>query len=436
MPEVRPFRGVHYDPARVGDLTKVMTQPYDRIDAALQEEYYRRHPNSFIRIDRRKEEPGDATGMKKYAAAAAEFEGWRKEGILVQDPAPALYAYHQAYKAPDGTTRVRKGVSALVRLEEPGRGRIHAHEETHSGPKIDRRHLLDATRTHLSHVFLLYADAAGAVNRALDPFTTRPPDLEAADDYGERHKVWKVDDAAAIASARKTLEPMDAIIADGHHRYETAWGYAQDQRRAGGEPADFVLATLVNLEDEGLTIFGTHRLIHGLPSFDAAALLKKAAESFEVREFPSGDRKRFLEAMKAEGATRPAFGFASKERLHLFVVRDTPAAAARVAAKKSEAWRSLDVNLLHSVVLEGMLGITPEHTKKEQYVEYLRSADEAIDRARAGGSCQAAFLVNPVRIDAIRKIVLQGERFPQKTTDFYPKLLSGLVMCRLADARS
>ncbi len=416
MPEILPFAGIHYDPKRVGDLTRVMTQPYDRINDALQDEYYRRHEFSFIRVDKRK--------GSDYAGAAAEFEGWLKSGVLVEDPKPALYAYHQVYRTPAGETKTRRGVSAMVKLEEPGKGRILPHEETHSGPKIDRRKLLEATKTHLSHVFLLYSDPKNAIHGLLG--ARGKPDLEAKDDYGETHRVWRVDDEATVAAVCRAMKSKDAIIADGHHRYETAWGYHVDHPEA-----THVLATLVNMDDEGLTIFGTHRLIHGYAKWDFDAVLKKASKQFEIREYT--DRKKLLADLRETGAKRPAFGAASHDRrqLYLFTVTDVKKAASQVKARKSEAWRSLDVNLLHSVVLEGIIGITPEHTKKEMYVEYLRSADEALDRVAKGGGFQGAFLVNPVKIDQIKKVVKQGERFPQKTTDFYPKLLSGLVMAKI-----
>ncbi len=414
MPEIKAFAGIHYDPRRVGDLTKVMTQPYDRINDTLQDEYYHRHEHSFIRVDKRK--------GSDYAGAAREFESWLQSGVLVRDAKPALYAYHQLYKTPSGETKTRRGVSAMVKLEEPGKGRIHPHEETHSGPKIDRRHLLDATKTHLSHVFLLYSDPKNSVNRLLNP--TGRPDLEAKDDYGETHRVWRVDDDETVADVCRAMKTKDAIIADGHHRYETAWSYRVDHPEA-----THVLATLINMDDEGLTIFGTHRLIRGYARWDFEAVLNTAARQFEIREYT--DRKKLLSELRDVGEKRPAFGAASYDRLYLFVVSDVKKAAAQVKAKKSEAWRSLDVNLLHSIVLEGIIGITPEHTKREMYVEYLRSADETLDRVANDGEVQGAFLVNPVKIDQIRKIVKQGERFPQKTTDFYPKLLSGLVMARI-----
>ncbi len=439
MPNVYPFRGVRYDPARVGDLSKVTTQPYDKIGPALQDEYYRRHEHNLIRVILRKDEPG----RNKYEDAAAALEDWLAKGILVQDPRPALYVYHQVQRTPRGE-RTRKGLSALVQVDEPGKGRILPHEQTHTGPKIDRFNLLSATRTHTEQIFLLYSDPAKEVNRIGDEAAAGRPLLEATDDLGETHRVWRLDDPGKIQAVRRILEPGDCIIADGHHRYETSWTYRQEclkkgARLDGPESPANVLATLVNMDDD-LTIFGTHRLCYGIADFGLARLLEGAKEAFEVREFPFGGpaeepaaRRKLLEALAAEGRIRPCFGVAARESQahYLFVVRDLKAAAARVKAERSEEWRSLDVCLLHSLVLEGLCGIGPAELAAERNVEFLRSADEAVEKVRAGGEHQVAFLVNPVRMDQIRTLVRKGERFPQKSTDFYPKLLTGLLLCRL-----
>jgi len=440
MPRIYPFRAVHFDVARIGgDLTKVTTQPYDRIDGALQDEYYRRHEHNLIRVILRKEE----AGRDKYKDAAATLEDWLRQGILIRDARPALYVYHLVYRTPRGV-RTRKGVSALVQIDEPGKGKILPHEQTHTGPKIDRFNLISACRAHTEQVFFLYSDPEKAVNRLLDEASRGKPDLEAKDDMGETHKVWRLDDPAKVQAVQKLLEPKECVIADGHHRYETSWNYKQDSagrgvKAEGAETPDNVLATLVNMDDD-LTVFGTHRLVHGVAGFSLTRLLTEAKKSFDVREYPfaaegeeKGARREMLEDLRVEGITKPCFGVAAKESNahYLFVVRDVKAAAAQVKEKKSEDWRSLDVNLLHTVVLDGLLGVGPAQLAAEKNVEFLRSADEAIDKARAPGPYQAAFLVNPVRLDQIKRVVKNGERFPQKTTDFYPKLLTGLLLCKL-----
>ncbi len=443
MPRIFPFRSVHFDTANGIDLSKVTAQPYDKIDAPLQEEYYRRDEHNIIRVIKRRDEPG----RDKYADAAATIEEWLAAGILKRDGKPAFYAYFQTYKTPQGP-KTRKGLSALVRIDEPGKGNILPHEETHTGPKIDRFNLITATRAHTEQVFFLYSDPGKAVDKILDEVSTGKPDFEAVDDLGETHRVWRIDDPARIRALQKSLESRECIIADGHHRYETGWNYRkemlkQGKKAQGPESFENILATLVNMEGE-LTIFGTHRVVGGVPGFDPAKLPGAAGRVFDVREYPFADaaeeknaRAELLEDLRIEGTAMPCFGVALQgaSAHFLFVVRDLKAAAALVREEKSEDWRALDVNILHTVVLEGILGIGPAELAAEKNVEYLRSADEAVGRVRGAGDAQAAFLVNPVKIGQIRRIVKKGERFPQKSTDFYPKLLSGLLLCRLDEVR-
>jgi len=440
MPKIHPFRGVHFDTTRFGhDLTKLTTQPYDKIDPGLQDVYYRQHENNLIRVILRKDEPG----RDKYQGAAATLGEWLKSGVLVQDAKPALYVYHQVYRIPQGT-RTRKGLSALVQIDEPGKGKILPHEQTHTGPKIDRFNLLSATKTHTEQVFFLYSDPEKAVNRICDEASKGEPDFQAVDEMDVTHKVWRLEDPARIQQIQKALEAKECIIADGHHRYETSWNFKQDQAKkgvkaSGTETPDNVLATLVNMEDD-LTIFGTHRLCYDIPNFDLARVLTAAKKTFDIREYPFSDageekaaRGEMLEDMKVEGMTLPCFGVAAKQSQahYLFVVRNVKAAAAQVKDKRSEDWRSLDVCLLHTLVLEALCGIGPQQLAEEKNVHFLRSADEAVEKARATGPYQVAFLVNPVRLDQIKRVVRNGEKFPQKSTDFYPKLLTGLLLCRL-----
>jgi uncharacterized protein (DUF1015 family) len=440
MPKIYPFKGVHFSTATFGtDLSKVTTQPYDKINPALQDEYYRKHENNLIRVILRKEEPG----RDKYQEAAGTLREWLKSGVLVQDEKPALYVYHQTYRTPQGV-KTRKGLSALVQIDEPGKGKILPHEQTHTGPKIDRFNLLSATKTHTEQVFFLYSDPEKAVNRICDEAARGNPDFQATDELGDTHKVWRLEDPAKIQQIQKALEARECIIADGHHRYETSWNFKQDQAKkgvkaTGTETPDNVLATLVNMEDD-LTIFGTHRLCYDIPAFDLAKVLTAAKKTFDIREYgftneaeEKSARAEMLEDMKVEGHSKPCFGVAAKQSHahYLFVVRDVKAAAAQVKDKRSEDWRSLDVCLLHTLILEGLLGIGPQQLAAEKNVEFLRSADEAVEKARASGPYQVAFLVNPVRLDQIKRVVKNGEKFPQKSTDFYPKLLTGLLLCKL-----
>ncbi len=440
MVDLVPFRALRYDLGRVPDLSRVISQPYDKVDDALRDAYYARHPQHVVRLDKRKDEPGDATGDLKYAAAGAELARWMEQGVLVEDPRPSLYVTHQVYPVAGGR-RVRKGVCAMVRLEEAGKGRIHPHEETHAGPKADRLKLLRAASVHFGHIFLLYPDPARDVGAILDAAVAgRAPDLQAVDDFGDEHRAWRVDDAPVIAAIRGLLATREAVIADGHHRYETAVAFRNEARAAGrkgegGHSPENVLATLVSMDDEGLTCYGTHRVIRDKPPV-GPGLIQALKSQFEVREYAwNGNEKAarasLLADLAAEHGKRPAFGLALPSAAHALVaVQDVKATAARVKAPRSEDWRSLDNNILHTLVLEPLLGITPDDTAHERFVDYVRSADEAVERVLSGRAV-AAFLVNPVTMEQIRRVVGHGERFPQKSTDFYPKMITGLLMARL-----
>jgi uncharacterized protein (DUF1015 family) len=426
MPEIHPFRALRYDVAQVGDLSLVVGQPYDKVDDRLREEYYERHPNHIIRIDRRKDESGD-----KYQSGADELARWIRKGVLIEESRPTLWAVRQTYKV-GGAPRTRKGITAMVRLEEFGQGRIHPHEETHAGPKADRLKLLRAARTHVGHIFMLYPDPKRVIAAILDRLTaSRPPDLVATDDFGEKHEAWRIEDLAATKSLLDGVGPLQAIIADGHHRYETALAYLKENPGASPQDAEspaHVLATLIDMDDEGLTCFPTHRLIKDRPAQALADLPNRLSAEFDVREVATS--QDLQATVRSEGARTPTFGLVLKDRFLVLKVRDVAATAGRVGSAHSLDWRSLDVNILHTVILERVLGITPDDTAHERYVDYVRSADEAVDRVRSGRSV-GAFLLNPVRMDQLQAVVRHGEKFPQKSTDFYPKMLSGFLMCRL-----
>ena len=446
MPEIHPFRALRYNVARVGDLSKVVGQPYDKVDDRLREEYYARHSNHIIRLDRRKDEPDD----RKYESAAEDLDRWMRKGVLVEDPQPALYVIRQTYNV-EGKRRTRQGVCAMVKLEEFGQGRIHPHEETHAGPKADRLKLLRATRAHIGQIFMLYPDPERTIAAMLRQSTSGQPDLRAVDDFGEVHEAWRISGEPATALAQ-ALEPLDAIIADGHHRYETALAYraecaAASHRLAEAAPAEEaggasgaevpgnVLATLIDLDDEGLTCFPTHRVIRDRPPIDQESFLRSVAEHFDIRTWPfegvEGEKRARRAMIEAVGRDAPAFGLALPSGAHARLqIRHAETTAARVMAPRSLEWRSLDVNILHTVILEGVLGITPEDTAHERFVDYVRSADRAVERV-ISGQAACAFILNPLRMDQLQAVVRTGERFPQKSTDFYPKMLSGFLMCRL-----
>lgn len=424
MVNVFPFRGIHFSPAKVGrDLTKLTAQPYDRIDAALQDNYYRRHEFNIIRVTKNKDESTDTETRNKYTRARETMQAWLDQGVLDQDKKPTFYAYFQTYRTPKGT-RTRKGLAAMVRTEEFGKGKIYPHEETHIGPKIDRLKLLHESKTHFESIFLLYSDPEKAINQILDEASKAESLIEAKDDYGELHQIWPITDPKTCKKIQSFFEDRSAIIADGHHRYETALKYSLDMRKMGvrcegAESTDNVLATLVNIDDtDGLTVFGTHRAIQDAPGFD----LKKLKKDFDVKE---GTLDELAKSKKI------SFGLTihGDKKLYLVTLKDEEKAVQR-NKEHSRDWNLLDVNVLHTMILNDVLGITPEDLAHEKKIDYHRDAKDVIKRVQ-DGQYALAFLVNPVKIGQIKDITKKWERFPQKTTDFYPKLLSGLLMCRL-----
>lgn len=438
MPAIVPFKGTYFNRSKIADLSRVVTQPYDRIDAKLKDDYLARDPHNIVRVDFGKDEPGDGEAANRYTRARTLLDQWLKDEVIVTDRAPAIYPYFQTYQTPAGP-KTRRGLIAAVRLEEFGKGTIHPHEQTHAKPKEDRLKLLKAVRAHLSHVFMLYGDPQKTLGDVFEEVARTHPMLEATDDFGEWHRVWKIDDPKVVRRIQKDLERRDAIIADGHHRYETALAYKQETKAKTGSPEDFVLATLFNMDDEGLTIYPTHRIVSDLPSFDAGRMLKALSKWFDVRDYTfdaeseSYARQEFVEDVRIEGMSKTCFGVVVRdEDSYTLLNLSRPEGLEKLQdVKRPPEWRRLDVNILHDVILRGQLGVTPDDVKNERFVRYARHAEEVVDAVRKHRTAQVGFFVNPVKIDQVRAIVKLGERFPQKTTDFYPKLLTGLMSYRL-----
>lgn len=440
MVRVFPFRALHYNPGVVGDLTCVVSQPYDKIDARLRQEYYERHEHHIVRLLLGRDEADDNERSNRYTRARDALTEWLAAGVLVREESPAVYAYRQRYRTASGE-KTRLGLTAMVRLEKPGEGSILPHEETHIGPKIDRFKLLNHTRTHFGHIFLLYSDPERTVNTILDRACTGGPRLRAVDDFGELHEAWPLTDPGDIRAIQAVMEPKRAIIADGHHRYETAYKFMVDLDRAGAEPAGSenhrnVLATLVNMDDEGLTLFPTHRIVRGLDRYDFDRLRQGLSDLFHVSPY-SPDLRAFERALAEKGRRTPAFGIVDqKAPVYLLAsLKDPDGAVNRIPGSRSREWKLLDVNVLHTLVLEAQLGVTPEDLAHARYVDYCRYASEVEKLVRKERTHQVGFLVNPCTVGQIRTLAERGERFPQKTTDFYPKLLSGFLMCRLESPR-
>ena len=419
MADVQPLHALHYDLNSVGPLADLVAPPYDVIDPAQRDRLANRSPYNVVAIDLPKGE-GDP-----YDAAARTLAGWEREGAVTADAEPALWAISQEYDAPGGgERRERRGFFCRVRVEEYGAGRIRPHERTHPGPKEDRLRLTRATRANLSPIFALHSDPAGAAWQALAPFAGGQPWGEVTDDEGTRHRVWRVADADAIAAVQAALADSELLIADGHHRYETARVYAEE---IGGEGAHrYVLMCLVALENPGLTVFPTHRLLRDLRPEPYEILADALRESFEIEEIareeivPDGDGPLSLGYIDAH-FKRP-FRLTLKE----------PAIADRALEGHSDPYRRLDTAVLEALVLRGALEMSDDDISHLRGLGYARDTAEALDLVeRAEYDC--AFFMRATPVDQVREVAAEGESMPPKSTFFFPKLLTGLMFNPLVD---
>ena len=430
MVQIKPFQGLCYNPEKV-NIQDVVTEPYDKISPVLQEKYYKRSPYSAVRLVLGKEEKGDNEKQNKYTRAAELLKKWEKAEVLVQAERPQLYAYHQEFKL-DGTKNIRKGFMALVKLEDFSTAIIRPHEKTLSKPKADRLDLMRATHAQLEHIFMLYRDREKKINALLGEVTSAvKPLFNVKDEYGSRHKVWRVWDDTLVEAITGIMKDKYLLIADGHHRYETACNFAKENGAWGqaDNPYNYQMMTLFNMDDEGLTILPTHRLLHGLAGLKKDGLLQALSAYFTIT------KHRYFEEMSAEQAKatpeQPCFGLYIDKEYNLLKMKDISVMDREVQVDRSMDWKHLDVSILHTLILEKLLGITLEHQAQQTNLTYVRYAEEAISAVDKGEE-QLAFFLNPTRIDQVEKIAELGETMPQKSTDFFPKLLTGLVMHKLA----
>jgi uncharacterized protein (DUF1015 family) len=435
MAYIAPFRALRYHPDRV-TVSQVVTQPYDKITPEMQERYYASNPHNLVRIILGKKNASDHVGDNAYSRAAGYFREWRREGILSQDAEPSIYLYSQRFAVPGGgAERERRGFVALGRVEDYSAQIVFRHEQTLAKPKADRLDLLRATRAHFGQLFMLYSDPAGEIERGLAD--GNGADIETCDEYGVLHRLWKVSDPALISLIQNKMRDKKLIIADGHHRYETALNYRNERRAAGGNapdgtrtaPYEFAMMTFVNMDSPGLVILPTHRVAFGLPSFSADAFHDGARAYFSVEEVDAAiDATRARGILHEASQTGPALLAVTADRA--FLLDEPKALGAPIFAGFSLRQQSLDVVQLHKCLLEGVLGISEEAIRNQQNIRYCREAEDALAQVRSG-SVNVAFLMNPVRMQQVRDIAFAGEVLPQKSTDFYPKLLSGLCIYAL-----
>jgi len=449
MAQVHPFRAFRYNPARAS-FDRVLTQPYDKISPTMQEKYYAADPHNLISIEKGRIHPGDSAQNNVYTRAASALQDWIHSGIVVQDPAESFYSYSQEYTVP-GTDqrRTRRGFIGAGKLEDYSAGVVFRHEQTLSGPKADRLELLRHTRTHTGQLFMLYSDSERRVDGMLaDAESVAAPATELCDEYGVVHRLWTIAEPERVAAIQNAMADQKLVIADGHHRYETALNYRNERRSQtihadSNAPYEFAMMTFVNTRSEGLTILPTHRVAAHLHDFSWPSVRRYLEPWFTADTFPfrnegeqSDARAKFLGRLAETRAHRSIGVYPAvpgeKRAFYVLTLR-SGADLAQLLPNVSRLQRELDVVLLHEGILEPALGITPQAVTSEKNLTYEREASAALDAVDLGAA-QIAFLLNACDVEQVMRIATAGEVLPQKSTDFYPKLLSGITMYRVPDA--
>ena len=447
MADIQPFRAYRYDSHRVA-LNDVLTQPYDKITPVMQDRYYAASPYNLIPVEKGRALPDDSPQNNVYTRAGRKVDEWIAEKILVQDAAPNIYVYSQEFCVPGtNTRRTRIGFIALARLEDYEVRVIFRHEHTLSGPRADRIELLRKTHAQTGQLFLLYDDPSKQIDTWLEQVARTSPEVELSDEFGVTHRMWPVPEPVFAERIQKAMAEKSIVIADGHHRYETALSYRDECRARTGKadpqaPYEFAMATFVNTRSKGLTILATHRLVRNLPDFDFDRFRDVLTPYFDWYAYPfiSAEERAAAYAEFRKDLERPNHGRraigayqraarSSADAFYLFVLR-RGVDLESLLPDLSEGQRGLDVVLLHRLILDKGLGISAEAVTAEKNLTYERemaAAIASVDR----GDAQMALLLNPVRVEQMMKIALAGDVMPQKSTDFYPKMLSGLAVYRI-----
>jgi len=414
MARIAPFQAYRYT-EKAGSPEALLTQPYDKITPAMRADYLGRSPHNLVRIILGEPSDSDSETDNVYTRAAGHWKDWIASGIMAPDPEPSIYPYLQDFQVPGTNDRVtRRGFIALGPVVEYSEKIVHRHEQTLSGPKKDRLELLRATKAHFGQLFMLYADPAGAVDRLLEDATASKPLVKVKDEYQTVHRMWRCSDSYTLRAVTMLMEDKKLLIADGHHRYETALAFRKENPDLAS--AERVMMTFVNAHSTGLKILATHRLVNGLRDLDAAQLTEKIQSSFRVESVGSLEEFQSRTAEPAPSVIRIGVAIADSDKLYLLEADRAPG--------------QLDVDYLHEVLLEGVLGIDSEAVREQKNLTYVRGADAAVEAVRRGDA-QVAFLLEPPEVGQVATVSFAGGVMPQKSTDFYPKLLSGLTAYKL-----
>ncbi|MDI6828411.1 MAG: DUF1015 domain-containing protein [Armatimonadota bacterium] len=423
MAIIKPFKGIRYNKAKIGNLSAVVAPPYDVISPEEEEFYRRQHPNNIVRLIL----PKENSGANKYSNAAETLNDWLESGIFIREDEPSIYACIQEFEL-GGERKQRLGITCLVKLEDFERKTILPHENILTKPLEDRLNLMRATRANFDSVFGLHSD--GQIREILKPVISRQPDASACGKDGVKCNLYCISNQEIIGAISEALTPKSILIADGHHRYSASLAYRDEMRTLYGScdsnaPYEFILMTLVSLEDKGLVVLPTHRLVRNVKDFDPRSFLSGLSELFEITETPANEIEQ---AVAIAGELRTALGlYLGNSKSYVVQIKPEAKPERLIESSGSDALKRLDVSVLHSLILEKILGIGNQQLAEGSYVTYTRDVHDAMRRVD-NGEYQAFFLMNPTKVEEVKAIAQTGERMPQKSTFFYPKLLTGMVL--------
>ena len=445
MAKIIPFKGILYNKEKIRDMKDVVAPPYDVISPPEQEELYKRHENNVVRLILGKESDSDTPDNNRYTKAKDSFDSWQKNSILIKDAFPSIYVYSQEYHLgeTEGFEKKRRlGFIALSKLENFGEGKIHPHENTLAKPKEDRLKLMQHCNANFSSIFGLFSDPSKRIDSVLKDYMRHSPLYDLVDDAGMRHTLWAIRDNKVIQIITGVMSDKQVFIADGHHRYETAINYRNEMREklpnfTGEELYNYVMMYFTNTNSEGLSILPIHRLVSNLSNFDKKKIIKKAGEFFNIEKLSLNEsdektvKQKLFSDMKERGKKEHIFGmYLGNDEYLLLTLKDEDVLDRLITNSRHPSWKKLDVTILHTLLIEKVLGISEKNLAEQKNITYTISEDEAIKDVKAG-KYQIALFLNPTKIEEVKDVATAGEKMPQKSTFFYPKLLTGLVMNKL-----
>ena len=432
MATIKPFRAIRYNQDKIDSINNVISQPYDRVRYGLQDQYYDLSPYNVTRIIKGKESDQDSDNNNVYTRANEYLNQWLEEGVLMREDQPAYYVYHQTFSLPSGTSITRKAFINAFELTSFEEGIVLPHEKTHAGPKVDRLNLTRATETYFGNIFMLYPDPENKIDTIFETAIQRPPDIEAKELHEKDvlHQVWVVKDPEVLAKVSAEMAPKtNLIIADGHHRYETALNYqAEMKAKFPDAPSDagfnYRMVAMVSMSDPGLIILPTHRLIFDYQQLKGDEILTRMEKYFQVEKLANRPEleKRLHESEQKVGM----LGFVSSQG-HYLLSLTAPEVMVELAPDRAQAWRNLDVSILHSLLFNEILEIDQKKIDNLENIKYLREPDLGYDEVK-GSDTSFLFVLNPTRIEQVTACTDAGEKMPQKSTDFYPKIITGFAM--------